>query len=252
MENLDFFSLIKQMDFALLITSSKQEECFNMIIETAVSITDSEAGHLLLLDENGEHLELKAYKNINNKKVENFKVPIGKGITGNVFISGQALNIADVSKNKEMYQSVSSALHDTENTVNIEIDDIAIVPIKIKDDVIGVLEVINKKDDSHFSQIDMHHLYSFAKIASIVIEDNYTDRNIREIFVSAIKDLKDNQKEKIKQDLSSYTNNPLLKENLKIAEILNKIGDIDARELNFCKLFLSNYLSHLEKKLLRK
>ncbi|MEI0563397.1 GAF domain-containing protein [Brachyspira pulli] len=253
MEKSDFFSLIKQMDFALLLTSSKQEEeCFNRIIETAVSITDSEAGHLLLLDNSSEYLELKAYKSLNNEKVENFKVPIGKGITGNVFISGQALNIADVSKNKEMYKSVSSALHDTENTINIQIDDIAIVPIKIKDNVIGVLEVINKKDDTHFSQLDMHHLYSFAKIASIVIEDNYTDRNIREIFVSAIKNLEDDKKEEIKQDLSSYTNNPLLKENLKIAEILNKIGDIDEKELNFCKLFLSNYLSHLEKKLLRK
>ena len=139
MEKSDFFSLIKQMDFALLLTSSKQEEeCFNRIIETAVSITDSEAGHLLLLDNSGEYLELKAYKSLNNEKVENFKVPIGKGITGNVFISGQALNIADVSKNKEMYKSVSSALHDTEDTIHIQIDDIAIVPIKIKDNGKGM------------------------------------------------------------------------------------------------------------------
>ena len=251
MENLDLHSFIKELDLALLITASQQEEdCFNIIIETAVTITDAEAGHLLLLDDDMENLILKAYKMNNNEKVENFKVPIGKGIAGNVFMSGQALNIADVSKNKDMYKSVSAALHDTENTINILIDDIAIVPIKIKDDVIGVLEVINKKDDSNFSKQDMNHLYSFAKIASIVIEDNYTDRNIREILASSLKDI--SQKEVIKEQLSSYAKNPLLKDSLEISNILHKIGDIDSRELMFCKQFLNNYLIHLEKMVLRK
>ena len=275
MDSLDLDSLIKQIDLALLITASQQEEdCFNIIIDTAVSITDAEAGHLLLLDDDMEYLVLKAYKTINNEKVEDFKVHIGRGITGNVFMSGQALNIADVSKNREMYKSVSAALHDTENTIKIEIDDIAIVPIKIKDGVIkeetkwanqanlkrqwveikdgviGVLEVINKKDNSHFSQQDMNHLYSFAKIASIVIEDNYTDRNIREILASSLKDV--SQKEKVIKELDEYTKNPILKEALEISNILNKIGNINERELDFCKQFLNNYLVHLEKMLLRK
>ncbi|PCG19606.1 GAF domain-containing protein [Brachyspira sp. G79] len=251
MDGLNLDSLIKQMDFALLITASKQEEdCFNIIIDTAVSITDAEAGHLLLLDDDMEYLVLKAYKTINNEKVEDFKVHIGRGIAGNVFMSGQALNIADISENKDMYKSVSSALHDTENTIKIEIDDIAIVPIKIKDEVIGVLEVINKKDNSHFSQQDMNHLYSFAKIASIVIEDNYTDRNIREILASSLKDI--SKREKVIEKLDSYTKNPILKEALEISNLLNKIGNIDERELVFCKQFLNNYLVHLEKMLLRK
>ena len=251
MDSLDLDSLIKQIDLALLITASQQEEdCFNIIIDTAVSITDAEAGHLLLLDDDMEYLVLKAYKTINNEKVEDFKVHIGRGITGNVFMSGQALNIADVSENREMYKSVSAALHDTENTIKIEIDDIAIVPIKIKDGVIGVLEVINKKDNSHFSQQDMNHLYSFAKIASIVIEDNYTDRNIREILASSLKDI--SQKEKVIKQLDEYTKNPILKEALEISNLLNKIGNINERELAFCKQFLNNYLEKKKKMLLRK
>ena len=60
MDNLDLDSLIKQIDLALLITASQQEEdCFNIIIDTAVSITDAEAGHLLLLDDDMEYLVLK-------------------------------------------------------------------------------------------------------------------------------------------------------------------------------------------------
>ena len=46
--------------------------------------------------------------------------------------------------------------------------------------------------------------------------------------------------------------NPILKEALEISNILNKIGNINERELAFCKQFLNNYLAHLEKMLLRK
>jgi PAS domain S-box-containing protein len=101
-----------------------------LILDKALEFTNAEFGFLMLIKD--EYLKVKLSKGFDKEKTNKIKIKIGEGITGHVAKTGKPFIVHDVSKEKR-YLTISS---DTKSE--------AVIPLIIKNKVIGVLNLESK------------------------------------------------------------------------------------------------------------
>ncbi|MFQ5610911.1 MAG: GAF domain-containing protein [Anaerolineae bacterium] len=134
------------------------------IMSMAVEILLAEAGSLFLVDESGQQLIFSVVLGPTGDQLVGATIPMGQGIVGTVAQSGEPLIINDVHADPRWNVSFDKA-------TRFETHHILCVPMITQDKVIGVLEVINKRDGSGFNQEECNILTSFAVQAAIAIDN---------------------------------------------------------------------------------
>jgi len=101
-------------------------------------------------------------------------IPKGQGIAGWIAETGQAIIIEDVAKDKRFDSTVDRLLgFTTESIIG--------VPLKTRDRVFGVIELINKVKGGNFTPLELKMLMTIADFAAIAIEKAYYLRALRRI-----------------------------------------------------------------------
>ncbi len=139
-------------------------EVLESIMKYANRVTSSVASTLMLLDEETGELVFSVPTGPKSDELIDFRLPPGKGIAGWVAENEQHLLIPDVKKDKRFYGK-------TDEKSGFETKSILCVPLKAKTKMIGVLEVINKVDDTSFTEEDAMLLNIFANQAAVAIEN---------------------------------------------------------------------------------
>ncbi|MDX1520207.1 MAG: GAF domain-containing protein [Anaerolineae bacterium] len=135
------------------------------IMNQAVKILKAEAGSLLLVDATGKDLVFKVVLGPTGRELLGMTTPIGKGIVGTVAQTGTPLIINDVATDPRWNVAFDEA-------TDFQTKDILCVPMVAHDQqVVGVIELINKSDGTAFSDADSSLLVSFAAQAAIAIEN---------------------------------------------------------------------------------
>jgi signal transduction histidine kinase/uncharacterized protein YigA (DUF484 family) len=135
----------------------------NRIMEGAVDILDCEAGSLLLIDENsGESVFEVAIGPVAENLVGK-RLPAGVGLVGKAINSKQAIIENDVHSSDDWFNA--------DQNTGFSTKDLLVVPLVVKDRAIGVLEVLNKKDESPFNQNDLELLTAFGGQMAVAIEN---------------------------------------------------------------------------------
>ena len=145
------------------------------VVETASDILDATAASLFLLDEKEEELIFVVALGEKADQVKQFRVPVGEGIAGFVAATGQAIAIADAEKDSRFDRSIGDSIGYIPNTI-------LCVPLISKDNVIGVLELMDKVGGSPFSSTDMEALGRFADLAAHTIEESRLTHNMTRLF----------------------------------------------------------------------
>jgi len=138
------------------------DQLLELILQTASRMMKARASSLLLLDEQTRKLYFKAATGEKKDEIKAFKLDIGQGIAGHVAAEGKPLLIPDVRKDPRWYKGVSQSL-------GFETRSIACVPLKMDDDTIGVVQIIDKLDGSVIRKADMKILKEFADLAALAI-----------------------------------------------------------------------------------
>lgn len=133
------------------------------IMHSAVDILACESGSLLLVDENTGDAVFEVAVGPVGEELVGQRVPAGAGLVGKAVTSGEAVIQNDVRRSNEWF--------DTDKDTGYSTQDLLVVPMKVKDKVIGVLEVLNKKDRSPFTRSDQDLLAAFAAQAVVAIEN---------------------------------------------------------------------------------
>jgi len=159
----DYSSRLERM---LSISRDLREEIYGdilleKIMDYALSITDSEAGSLLLLDEE-KKLVFKIVRGEKASQLVGSAVEPGKGIMGSVALEGKPLCVSNVKENKQFNPQCDAM-------TGFETKSILCVPLKTKSGVIGVLAVLNKEGGHHYRQRDEEILSYLAEQAAISI-----------------------------------------------------------------------------------
>jgi signal transduction histidine kinase len=134
------------------------------IIQIATELTATEASSILLLDKKTGELHFEAATGIKGKEVKPIVVPLDNSIAGWVVKTGETLLIPDVRKDPRHY-------HQVDDMTQFSTRSILGIPLRVKDKVIGVLEVLNKINDEEFTQDDVETLTILAAQAAIAIEN---------------------------------------------------------------------------------
>lgn len=150
-----------------------------MIVESATEIIEAQAGSLFLIDERDQSLVFEVAIGQQSEVVKNFRVPLGQGIAGLVAVTGQPMAISNAQQDSRHATDIAQA-------AGYLPDSILCVPLIANDEVIGVLELLDKVDGSSFRPRDMEILGLFADIAAVAIQQNRTQTNLTRLVVAAI------------------------------------------------------------------
>lgn len=148
----------------LVSIESDIEELLHLITQSAVDILNAEAGSLLLVVEDGSgDLEFKVVVGGTGQELVGKRLQAGFGLVGRVAKTGKPVISNDTSSDKGWHGEVTEGTFRTQSVLA--------VPLIAKDNTIGVLEVINKKDGSIYVQEDVELLTTFASQAAVAFEN---------------------------------------------------------------------------------
>lgn len=139
------------------------DEVLTRIMTQVESMLDAEAGSLLLTDASSGDLVFQIALGDKANEVKPFRVPKGQGIAGQVAETGRPLMVADAARDERHFKKV-------DEETQFSTRNILCVPLILHEQVIGVLEVMNKKV-GNFTQHDLNLLSSIASYAAIAIDN---------------------------------------------------------------------------------
>lgn len=134
------------------------------IIKVAIQLTDTEAASILLLDEKKDELHFQAVAGEKQGQLETISVPLDGSIAGWIIKSGEPIVIYNLREDERHYSEI-------DRLTDFETRSILGVPLTIKDRIIGVIEVLNKREDTDFTGGDIQTLTTLATQAAIAIEN---------------------------------------------------------------------------------
>lgn len=141
-------SLSAELDLDVLLTQ---------VVDAAVSLCNAEEGLLLLPDDQGDAMYIRAVKGIDSETARNFRIRTQDTLAGQVYRTGQPILIGDQGLHKlKTEYLVRSLLY---------------VPLSIKGQPIGVLGINNRHSDRTFGEHDSELLQDLAAHAAIAIEN---------------------------------------------------------------------------------
>ncbi len=134
------------------------------IMKIVKKVMYAEASSLMLLNPEKQVLEYHVVLGASAKRIETLSLKVGQGVAGWVAETGQALLVPDVRQDPRFYQGMDQA-------TGFVTQALACVPLKVRDKIIGVIEVINSVQGHTFTQEDMKIFEAFASHAAIAIEN---------------------------------------------------------------------------------
>ena len=156
---LDFYEEVSKT----LTSSLELNEILTKIMKKAKVMTKAETWSVLLVDEETGDLVFEKTQGKKAKEIQKFRLKIGEGIAGWVAQEGMPIVVPDVSSDERFFGKVDSTIH-------FKTKSLMCVPIKIKDKVLGVLEVVNKTTGEPFTKEDLDLLMRLVDQTAIAIE----------------------------------------------------------------------------------
>jgi signal transduction histidine kinase len=149
----------------MLNSTLSLEPLLQIIIQAATELTDTEACSILLIDKNTGELRFAEASGGASEELKKVSVPMDNSIGGWVARMGRPLLIRDARNDPRWHGGV-------DKTTNFETHSILGVPLKVRNEVIGVLEVVNKINEAEgFTQDDIQIATTLGAQAAVAIEN---------------------------------------------------------------------------------
>jgi Nif-specific regulatory protein len=147
------------------------DRLLELIIESAAQVVQAKAASLLLVEPKTNTLFFQVATGDKKDEIKEYRVKMGQGIAGHVAMTGEPLLIDDVANDPRWYKEISES-------IRFETQSIACVPLKLNEETIGVVQIIDKQDGSPLQSTDMDLLNEFAALAALAVGHA---RNIQEV-----------------------------------------------------------------------
>jgi signal transduction histidine kinase/ActR/RegA family two-component response regulator len=149
---------------ALVNSTLSLAEVLHLIMTHANRVTNSVASTLMLVDETTGELVFSVPTGPKEDKLIDIRIPPGEGIAGWVVEHEKPALVPNVKEDARFYPKV-------DEKSGFETKSMLCVPLKAKTKLIGVLQVINKVDETFFTKEDELLLSMFGYQAAVGIEN---------------------------------------------------------------------------------
>ncbi len=150
-----------------LIQSVDLQTVLQKVIDSAIhAIPSAQLGSVLLLDESGKHLQIKAFHGYDPESLSGFLLPVGAGFSGAAVAEKRNFIVSDMSS-----PDFKKYWLDGERSGHVTIRSAMAAVLQVKEKVIGAISLENPTQADAFTESDLRLLTSFASQAAIAIEN---------------------------------------------------------------------------------
>lgn len=153
-------------------TAPDIEQFLQRLTTAAMDLTSSASASVLEFDEPSNSLRFVAVPWFWQELLKNMLVPLDESIAGWVFANNRLQIIQDATKDPRHYKTVDQA-------TNFTTSSLLAVPMAYKGNTIGVLEVVNKVDNVHYTEEDVTILEILALYAAMALWNSSLEKQIQ-------------------------------------------------------------------------
>jgi diguanylate cyclase (GGDEF)-like protein len=170
--------LASMIEIGKALTSCLEiHEILETIMKQVERLIKPKSWSLLLVDGGSGDLIFEIAVSTVSAQLKGVRLERGKGIAGWVALHGQPLLIPDVSADPRFAEHLDQKLLFTTRSI-------VCVPMKIKDQVIGVIELINSFEELDFDESDILLISAIADFAAIALENARNYERINELVIT--------------------------------------------------------------------
>jgi diguanylate cyclase (GGDEF)-like protein len=161
-----------------LVSSLQLDQVLRTIMEKIDEFLRPDHWSLLLLDEAKQELYFELAVGKASQALKDVRIKLGQGIAGWVAQHSEVLIVPDTSKDTQFFGKV-------DETTKMETRSIVAVPVRFRDNCLGVIELINCVGPEGFDARDLKLLEALSDFAAIALENA---RHVKRIHELTIKD----------------------------------------------------------------
>lgn len=145
------------------LDSENLDVLFDRTVDLMMDLLRAEAGSLFLIDREAGEIYFKVAKGPVGEQVKGFRVKLGEGIVGWVATENEPVVISDVHRDPRFKREISES-------VGYEVRSILAVPFRLRGQVVGVFEILNKEDGSVFFPDDRDMIMNLANTLGLLLQ----------------------------------------------------------------------------------
>ena len=132
------------------------------ILDLAQGLLQSEAATIFLLDKKKNELVFEIVSGSESEKLRGKRLKVGEGIAGRTVIEGRGKVVVKAQTHPDFAKKF-------DRNTGFRTQSLLTAPLKIKDDIIGVIELVNKRNGI-YNNSDLKALEQFAESTSSILE----------------------------------------------------------------------------------
>ena len=160
------------------LTSSLQlDQVLRTIMEKIHEVLRPDTWSLLLMDMEKHELYFQIATGAGAEALKDVRIPLGQGVAGWVAQSGEAVVVPDTTKDSRFFSRVDEKTQTATRSI-------VAVPVRFREQCLGVIELINCIGPEGFSHRDLVLLEALADYAAIAIENARHVQRIHELTIT--------------------------------------------------------------------
>jgi len=212
-----------------------------LIVQTATHVIGARAGSLLLIDEQTQELVFEVSAVDELTQLQKVRVPLGEGIAGLVALTGQPMAVTDAQNDPRHARDIAEQLGYLPSSL-------VCVPLQFEDQVIGVIELLDKQGASGFDTSDIIALGLFANQAAVAIEQSRAQRSVanlmRELLGTGGESRAD-LLERVGTFANDLEGDSTFQRSLELARLVHEIAQYGESESAACVAILRGFADYL-------
>lgn len=150
---------------SIIASSLDKKKVLKSILDQTKVLMECTGSSVLLVDAETNQLYFEVLSNEEDMEaLSEIRLEKGEGIAGKVWETGESLLIEDARKDERFSYKVDQKLE-------IKTKSLIAVPLIVNENVIGVMEAINKTDNSSFTDFDLEIFKTLSIQAAIAIDN---------------------------------------------------------------------------------
>jgi sigma-B regulation protein RsbU (phosphoserine phosphatase) len=162
----------------LLNATLNLSELLGLVMSSAKDLFNAEACSIMLVEEETGDLVFEVSVGEKSEDVTKHRIPKGQGIAGQVAQTGEPIFVQSAKDHAAFYQTIDQA-------VGFQTRNMIAVPLRIKDRIIGVAEIINAKGRPQFEEKDKPLALALASLAAVAIDNAQLYQKLSEALVTS-------------------------------------------------------------------
>ena len=148
----------------IVAAQTRQWDLLDRVLHFAAQVLGAGGASALLLDEASDELTFAAAIGTHSDRLMGLRVKMGEGVAGKVAQSGEVAIVNDARDDARFSGRIDAR-------IGFATRNLICVPLKVRDRVLGVIEVVNREDGNSFSRADAEVLKAVANQAAVALEN---------------------------------------------------------------------------------